>query len=270
MRSPSGETAGPLVRPEPRGQGADLSIRDRHLVDLAVRRFLQGVLAPVRREHDVGPVGSPGEPAPVMEGAGGELPRRASLGRHHEDLAVAVLQITDAVGAVDHLADDPGGRSPVGVRRLGGERHVGRRRLGHEHGERQPAAVGRPAEVCRGTGKLGQPRRLPAVHPADVDLRRAVVGQRPGRHVGDPVAVRGPPRRTLVTPGLARSQGPMVGAVRAHDPQPGPLAVHQDVHGIADVHHPGAVGRNLRVGGEFEAEHVLELEDREGVLLRGR
>ena len=66
----------------------------------------------------------------------------------------------------------------------------------------------------------------------------------------------------------------MVGAVRAHDPQPGPLAVHEDVHGIPDVHHPRAVGSDLRIGGEFEAEHVLELEDGQGFVLgqgvRGR
>ena len=56
----------------------------------------------------------------MMEGAAGELPGRAPLGRHHEDLTVAVLEIPDAVGAVDHLADNRGGRGPTRILRLAG------------------------------------------------------------------------------------------------------------------------------------------------------
>jgi hypothetical protein len=58
----------------------------------------------------------------------------------------------------------------------------------------------------------------------------------------------------------------MVGAVEIDDPEIGDAAVGGDVLGLADVDDALAVGGDLRVGGDLDAEDVEGFEVRREVL----
>ena len=235
------------------GERADLAVGDCDLVDLRVDRLVLPVLAAVGGEEEELPVRGPHRRAVVVEGAGGELARRAALGGHHEEMVEALLEEALAVGAEGDPGDDLGRLGPLGALGLLG--HLGERRrlLGHQHDEGDRAPVRRPGDAARGAQELGELGGGAGVHPAHVELERVALARR----VEEAAAVRRPARRELAA---ARGERPVVAAVGVDQPDPRAAAVLHHVHRVADVGHAAAVGGDLRVGGPLEAEDVHGLE----------
>ena len=193
----------------------------------------------------------PGGRAGVLEVPRGHLDRRSAFDRKNEDVVVAEVEIAHPVLPVLEAVLHDGGIRPLGAGRRFRGRGELRRRVRHQHVEREPLAVGRPAHPAGRFEKLGEGGRLPGIHPAKLDL--AVRG------VGDSGAVGGPARRP------AGAQAAVPGAVGVHDPQFGPLPVAHDVHRGADIDDLAAIRRDLRVGRELELKDVHRLEPGRGL-----
>ena len=166
----------------------------------------------------------------------------------------AGLEVALAVDAVDDRSITLTGGAHFAPSGFGGGSANGSLLVGHEHRERDPLAVGRPRDGARRLDEVGEPRGLAGVHPAHVELR-AALGR---RHVREARAVGRPARRAeLFGFGAQRS---VVGAVGVHDPQIAARAVGHDVEARAHVDDAAAVGRDLRIVGVFELEHVDRLQ----------
>jgi hypothetical protein len=109
-----------------------------------------------------------------------------------------------------------------------------------------------------------EPGDLARVHPAHVQLRRAV----PVRGKHDALAVRRPARRGVAV--VARGERAVVRAVEAYDPQVRVPAVGHDVGELADVDHSPAVGRDLRVSRILDIEYIHHRQSLRAVAGRRR
>jgi len=207
-------------------------------IDLPVPHFVLGVFHPQSAEDQGPTVGHPPEIA-VVVASGGNLPDRASLGPHHEQVLVAPGQPTHPIRLVGKPVLHPGLAGPA--RPLGPLRHgdpPGRiHGLRHEHLKGEPVPLRRPLYAG---GPLRETRHLAhgslVVHPPDEDLGPAV----PVRgQVGDPGAVRGPHRRR------APEELPVPASVHPHDPDGGVHPVVHLVHPSPRVQDLPAVGREL-------------------------
>ena len=183
-----------------------------------------------------------------------ELPRSAPLGRHHEDVRVAVLEVTAAVRAVPQLVDDDRRSGPLRTVRL--RRHLGegRRGLRHEHRHRDPVAVRRPCDTARRLGDVRELGRLSRVHPTQEDLSRAVFGP----YVQQTVSVRGPTRGA--DPVRSVRERPVIGPVGVDHPKGRTAPIGHDIEATAHVDDARAVRRDPGIGCDLHLEYVQILE----------
>ncbi|MHC5065129.1 MAG: hypothetical protein ACYTG5_14275 [Planctomycetota bacterium] len=123
----------------------------------------------------------------MIEVPAGDLPGSAAIRIDHEDVAVTLGPVAAAITAVVEPGDDRRLGSPLGTLGLlgqgDGKAHLAR----HSHGERDLLPIRRPADAPRSLGQARNLRRLPRVHPHDVDLGSLWIA---GGRVGDPLTIR--------------------------------------------------------------------------------
>ena len=203
------------------------------------------------------------EPGTDVPLAARELPRRATVRGHEEEVRVPGLREPDAILAVVQPVDDPRRLRPLGAGRGRGHADLPGLLVGDEHRERDRFAVGRPLRVGRGLSDMGDLRgRAFGVHPAHEQLR--ALGLAVGE-IQDPRAVRRP------AGARAFPQSAVLGAVGVHHPERRLPLVLELVHVAPGVDDLRPVGRELRVGDLLPVEVMLDGEERvgRGFLSRG-
>ena len=110
----------------------------------------------------------------MLKISGGDLPRRPSLGRDHEQMGVTWFQISRSVEPVYELVDYPGRIRPFRSRR--GLRHLRNfsGRFRHEGGERNLFSVRRPRDAARRICQVGEFCGLASIEPATINLSGSV------------------------------------------------------------------------------------------------
>ena len=215
---------------------ADRAAGDIHDVQLRSLVFEVGIAVAVAVKHDRLAVGRQGA-------------RRTALGRHHEQVRVAVLEEADAILPVMERVDDARRRRPLRAFRLGRHTDGPFLLLRLEHRKRDRLAVRRPADAARRLQDVGDLRgRTGGVDPAHKHLRpfRLALG-----HVQQPLPVRRPPR------GGTLDEEAMFRAVALHHPGLRLPFVLDLVHMFARIDDARAVGRDLRIAHPFPVQVML-------------
>ena len=175
------------------------------------------------------------------------------------------LEIAGAIGAVGDLVDDLERLGPARALGLGRGRAKFGAIVGDGHQIGDAGAIGGPAHRLRAGREPGDLDALPAVHPADEDLRAPALA---ARDIGKAAPVGGPGRAETVA-GPRRDRALLAGG---HLDQPDRRArlVGHDVVGFADVGDAAPVGADLRIRGRRQPEQVAAGEGRIGRLGRCR
>ncbi len=170
-------------------------------------------------------------------------------------MCVAGLEVTAFVGAIDDIGDQLERRRPLGA--FGLRRRFAEPRLlvGRKHRERDPLAVGRPGEVARRIGEIGDLRRLAALQPAHEQLRPAAFRR---RNVRDAIRGRRPARLRVRAGG--RDERALLAAFRVDQPDRLPAAICHDVERHAHIGDLAAVGTDLRIVRQLQGEQIAALE----------
>ncbi len=113
-----GRHGGRAIGADASRQRTDGSARECDLVDLRVDGLAAPVIHPVPGDEHVAPVRRPRQRPGLVEGAEGELPRRAAVRRDDVHVAVARLEIAFGVAAVGEIGDHLQRRSPLRAFRL--------------------------------------------------------------------------------------------------------------------------------------------------------
>ena len=242
------------------GQLGERSVGDGGRIDLALLRVALPVLVAVGGEVDQLAVVAEVDGAAVVILAEGELARGAAVGGDHEQVAVAVLQVAGAVGAVGDAVDDLQRVGPLGAFGLAQRLAERLALVFHQHDECQRLAVRRPGDVVGGIRQRRDLGRAPGPHPADVELRPT----RAGGDIGQPRPIRRPARGDIVA--IVGGQRRLHAGDRVDQPERGAAIVDHHVLGGAHIGDGAAVGADLRVAGGADAEDVGALEGAAGPL----
>ena len=233
------------------GQRGDRAGREIERVDFRAERFELPVLAAVGAEQQGPAIGRPFDRPAARILAEGQLARRAAGRIDHEQLHRPRLDVAPAVIAIGDLVDHLQRLAPFGAFGLGRRLAEYQRLARHARGVGEALTIGRPADRAGCLGQRGDVRADPARHPAHVQFGPAAAF---GGDIGQPVAPRRPARRGVRA--FAGHQRRFLAARNIDQPDRADRPVEHDVVGLPDIGDPFAVGADLRIGADRQAEQV--------------